>query len=150
MVRLTVTDKKTVFPFFLIISLVVVIAVVIVLYLFWGFGRAEIGTVTGEEAVLPSQTSEAQKRSYQIELSGGNPEITLVVQNAAKHIALPGGKVTVATVMNADGLRQANPIFYQFASNGDKVLIYIDRAVLYSPEIDRVLDVVHFAPGATQ
>jgi len=52
---------------------------------------------------------------------------------------------TVATVQDANLLRQNNPLFYQDAENGDRLLVWSDKAVLYSTRMDKLLSVMPIA-----
>lgn len=76
-------------------------------------------------------------------VTGDDPTIVDVVKNVSKHVALPDGNVTVATITNIENLRAIDPVFYERAQIGDKLLLYEDRAILYNPTIDRVLDISH-------
>lgn len=76
-------------------------------------------------------------------ISATDQSISDLVQKVFKHIFLPGGSVQVQKVVDADKLRAANPVFYQLVRNGDYLLLYSDRAILYDPGIDKVLDVYH-------
>ena len=49
---------------------------------------------------------------------------------------------TVATVQNADLLKVDNPDFYKNAVNGDRLIIWSDKAVLYSTSEDKLLAVM--------
>ncbi len=48
----------------------------------------------------------------------------------------------IATVRDAKMVRERNPYFYQNARQGDRVLIWTDKAVLYSETEDRLLAVM--------
>lgn len=48
---------------------------------------------------------------------------------------------TVATIVDVDVLRESNP-FYNKAENGDHLIVTTDRAILYSSEEGKILDVV--------
>lgn len=48
---------------------------------------------------------------------------------------------TVAAIVDVAALRQRNA-FYNKAENGDYLIVTADRAILYDPEDDRILDVV--------
>ncbi|MBD3250938.1 hypothetical protein GF380_00460, partial [Candidatus Uhrbacteria bacterium] len=52
----------------------------------------------------------------------------------------------VATISNIDLVRSRNPIFYKDAKNGDKVLIWSDKALVYSPELDKLVAVTTAFP----
>lgn len=68
------------------------------------------------------------------------PEINDLLRKVSRHIAIdPSEDPTVATVQQADLLRQQNPAFYRDVQNGDRLIVWSDRAVLYSPSRDLVL-----------
>jgi hypothetical protein len=48
---------------------------------------------------------------------------------------------TVATIVNVNELRQRNS-FYNKAENGDHLIVTTERAILYDPDRDIILDVV--------
>ncbi len=75
--------------------------------------------------------------------SASDPIVADLVEKVFKHIYLPSGDVKIETIVDVERLRANNPIFYQFAHDGDKILFYSDRAILYNPEVDKVLDVYH-------
>ena len=52
---------------------------------------------------------------------------------------LPDGEPKIATVVDADRLKQKD-IFYKRAENGDKVVIWKERAVIYRPSIHKIVD----------
>lgn len=72
-----------------------------------------------------------------------DPKTAALMQKVFKHIYLPGGNVRIETIINDNDLRKTNPIFYEFAKVGDKLLIYSDRIILYDPTADKVIDVLH-------
>ncbi|MFA6039295.1 MAG: hypothetical protein WCV62_01025 [Candidatus Peribacteraceae bacterium] len=66
-----------------------------------------------------------------------------IVAKVSKHVAIPGDvQVTVATITNAEELKKDNP-FYASAQNGDNIIITPDRAIIYRPSEDRVVDMVN-------
>lgn len=100
-------------------------------------------------AVLPFQN--IPEDSIQIsDVTGDDPTIVDIVKKVSRHLVLPDGRVTVVTITNLKALLQENPVFYRFAKAGDKVLIYQDRAILYNPDIDKVLDVWHVSEPIAQ
>lgn len=117
---------------------VLVSSVLIILYVLLDGRRPGLSASVPLFSAMPNQP--AIKIS---DVTGEDPTIVAIVEKVNKHILIPDGKVTVATITNIDGLRQENPVLYQFAKNGDKALIYPDRLILYNPDIDRVLDVWH-------
>lgn len=81
----------------------------------------------------------------QIQVTATDPKVKAIIDKVFKHIFLPTGNVQIETVAKPDELRRINPIFYQWAKAGDQLLVYSDRAILYDPVADQVLDVVHFS-----
>lgn len=65
-----------------------------------------------------------------------------VVDSVSKHILLPAGEITVATINDADNLRSQVPGVYQYAKTGDKILLHPERIIIYDPVKDRVVDVI--------
>lgn len=66
----------------------------------------------------------------------------LVLERLRRHYQIPTGvEPTVATVVDVIQLRQRNA-FYNKAKNGDHLIITQDRAILYDPVADRIIDVV--------
>lgn len=103
-------------------------------------------TTPNNPAVQAGQNSEnvaAVNNGPQVQIVSNDPAVETLVKKVFKHVFLPSGDVQVNKVVNADELRKVNPIFYQFAKTGDYVLVYNDRAILYNPEADLVLDIVH-------
>lgn len=66
-----------------------------------------------------------------------------IIRRVAKHIKIKSDEVpTVATVQDPELLRKNNPSFYQYAQSGDRLLIWSDKAILYSPSEDILLAVM--------
>ncbi len=65
-----------------------------------------------------------------------------VVEQVRKLINIPSDvEPTVATIVDVEKLREKNP-FYAKASNGDNLVITKDRAILFSPSKNMIIDVV--------
>jgi hypothetical protein len=62
-----------------------------------------------------------------------------IVDRVRKHMVLPDEEPLVNTVTNADEVR-GEP-FYANAQNGDKVIVFSTRAILYSPALDKIVEV---------
>jgi hypothetical protein len=79
-------------------------------------------------------------------------ETSLLIEKVGKHILVnQSEEPTVATVQDPEALRQTNPEFYKDASAGDRLLIWSDKAILYSETRDQiiaVLPVTFFPPPA--
>lgn len=66
-----------------------------------------------------------------------------VVERVARHIAIiVGEEPTIATIQDPEILRQQNPDFYRDAKVGDRLLIWSDKAVLYSEADDLIISVL--------
>lgn len=70
-------------------------------------------------------------------------DVGSLIQKVARHIVVKDSETpSVATVQDADALRSQNPIFYKDAQNGDRVLVWSDKVVLYSVTKDVLLAVL--------
>jgi len=73
-------------------------------------------------------------------------EINVLVADVGKHIALPMEKPQVVTITNVDQLKINQP-FFANAQNGDKILVFTNRVVLYRPSLDKVIDLAQIKPS---
>ena len=79
------------------------------------------------------------------QLATASPEAFSEFENDAlyakvnRHMILPNEKPLVRTVSEADKLK--NEPFYAQAHDGDKVLVFSRRAILYSPSQDRIVEI---------
>lgn len=65
-----------------------------------------------------------------------------VINKVKRHILLPSDiEPTVATIVDVKALREKNA-FYNKAKNGDNLIVTPDRAILYDPAKDIIIDVV--------
>jgi hypothetical protein len=79
-------------------------------------------------------------------------DVATIISHVSKHILVKSDEQpTVATVQDADFLRTQSPQFFKEAQNGDKLLIWSDKAVLYSSARDLLLAVepVHAQAATT-
>ncbi len=77
-------------------------------------------------------------------------EINKLIAQVSKLIVLPEGEVpTIATVSDPEKLR--DQAFFLKAKAGDKVLIYTTskKAILYSPELNKIVEVAPINIGAS-
>ena len=57
-----------------------------------------------------------------------------LVKQVSKHVLVNSSEnPMIATVQDPDSLRSQNPVFYKDAQQGDKLLVWSDKAVLFSP-----------------
>lgn len=80
----------------------------------------------------------------------GQEEVTSLMVAVGRLIVLPEGETpTIATVSNPEKLK--DQAFFASAKAGDKVLIYTNaqKAFLYDPTSDRVINVAPLSVGST-
>lgn len=105
----------------------------------------------GSVLVLDGRRREAEQRLRQVSVRLEQTQ----AQNAAqskelakqvllklrKHMVLPvDPEPTVATIIDAEKLRKQN-VFYQKAENGYHLVLTTDRAILYDPKRDIIVDI---------
>jgi hypothetical protein len=72
-----------------------------------------------------------------------------VIDKVKRHILVNEDEAPyVATISNIDLVRAKNPEFYRDASQGDKVLIWSDKAVIYSEKLDKLVAVTSSLPAS--
>lgn len=65
-----------------------------------------------------------------------------VLEQVRVHMEVPDSpEPTVATIVDVERLRQTSE-FYNKAKNGDHLIITSNRAILYNPDINKIIDVV--------
>lgn len=86
------------------------------------------------KAILPASVSASDAET---EIS---PEkIQELLNQVRRHIIVPANADVVATIDDAAGLA-ARQAFYKDAQNGDRLLIFGDKAVIYSPSRDIIVN----------
>ncbi|TAL20735.1 LytR family transcriptional regulator [Patescibacteria group bacterium] len=71
------------------------------------------------------------------------PEVNRLLQKVSRHFAInPTENPTFATVQDPLTLRGQDPVFFKDAAVGDKMIVWSDRAVLYSVKKDLILAAV--------
>lgn len=86
-----------------------------------------------------------------LDLSNNDPEVGGVVEKISRHILLPSKQFTVATVNDAEKLRQqADSVLFQYVENGQKMLIYETGVIVYDPVSDKLVDVIQYYPARAQ
>lgn len=79
-------------------------------------------------------------------------EAQAIVDKLALLMVLPTDeKPTVATVVDVDALRKENPTFYKDAKNGDRLIIYSTKAILFRAEDNKIINVapVQITPNSS-
>lgn len=70
-----------------------------------------------------------------------------LIDKVKKHLIITETDVPyIATISNIDLVREKNPDFYVEAQNGDKVIVWKSRAVIFSESRDRIVSVATAKP----
>ncbi len=92
-----------------------------------------------------------QNRSLQGISKLDETQVAQLIETVGKHIVLPEpltvAEVEVATVQNAESLRQSSQ-FFKEAQNGDQLLIFPTKLVLFRPSNNRIVNMS--APSGVQ
>ncbi|TAL51407.1 hypothetical protein EPN81_00010 [Patescibacteria group bacterium] len=103
-----------------------------------------IGLLVASVSVLSFQMYwESQQKLARLQVA--NPEVfsqfeaDALVVKVARHMILPEEKPLINTVSEVEKLK-GEPFFAK-AQNGDKVLVFSKRAILYRPSVDKVVEV---------
>ena len=81
------------------------------------------------------------KTAGSAQISGTNDQpLQSIIDKAGKHIVLPPGTPKLVVVKDVDTLRKTEP-FFNSAQNGDDLLVYSDKVILYSPGLDKIVEV---------
>jgi hypothetical protein len=122
------SSKKPIFIFVLII-IMAASAVYLMVTGRGGYQKAENPAQEGSPA-------------YQAEQESGS-----LLDRVKNHILITEQEAPrIYTINNIDLVRQKNPAFYENAEQGDRVLIWKDRAIIYSEKLDRIVAVATAAP----
>lgn len=101
-------------------------------------------------AVTKSSTSGAQQQTQQApQQAASNPTNDgSVLDKVKRHLYVPDGDQPryIGTISDISLLRSKNPDFYENADEGDRVLIWNDRAVIYSEKKDLIIAVATAKP----
>lgn len=109
------------------VALLIAIVVVVTLYV-----RSEQDRRKTEREL--AQVKQATQQS-------GEERAKEVIEKVRRHIDIPTDpQPTVATIVDVERLREASP-FYAKADNGDHLVVTQNRAILYDPDRDIIIDV---------
>jgi hypothetical protein len=67
------------------------------------------------------------------------------VSAVGKLMYLPDGEVKVVEVVDVDKKKQDQP-FFAIAQNGDQLLIYSSKVILYRPAENKIVEFAHIRP----
>jgi hypothetical protein len=91
----------------------------------------------------PPKTAETSMSANAGQNTSTPDSIRELINKVSKHIIVKANEdPTVATIQDVDILKRQNPMFYKDAQNGDRLLIWSDKAVLYSAPRDIILAVL--------
>lgn len=114
-------------------------AVLLVLLGVWIARRMPQGSDTYTK--LPGQAAAVPELSEK--------QVKELVQTVGKHIVLPGETPTIVQISNVDQLKVDQP-FFRSALNGDQLLVYPSRVILYRPSTDQIVDIAQIRPNTQQ
>ena len=116
-------------------NLVIYILVALLIVAIGGFAWAFMSYKKAQEKVNYLSNPDVQQEVAQ-------KEIDDILFKVKKHIRLPEGdeKPAVATIQEVEKLSEQQP-FFQNASNGDKLIVYKDKAIIYSVNEDILVNV---------
>jgi len=97
----------------------------------WGIGWY-MG-VTGKIAILEKENQQLKAKPL-LQTDGD------IIARVSTLMVLPQGVPKVVPVTDADTLKKTQPFFEQ-AQNGDKLLVYPTKVILYSPVLDKIVEV---------
>ena len=90
------------------------------------------------------QSREELTRLQQTATQTGEQEAKDIIARVGRHMMLPNETPIVTTVTDVASLRGQS--FFANALNGDRILVYSKRAILYRPSIDKIIEVGYILP----
>jgi hypothetical protein len=121
--------KKTPFAkifFFFILALGITVASAYSFYMYWNSQKQ----LNALRVASPEKYTQLQDQS--------------LVDKVRRHMDIPDETPLINTVDDANSLR--SQLFYAKAEDGDKVLVFSQRAILYRPSEDKVIEVGFIRP----
>lgn len=79
-------------------------------------------------------------------------EINDVISKVSRHMVLPENETPTAAIVSDPEILKKNQPFFNNAKAGDRVLIYANalKAILYNPELDKIVEVAPLTIGGTK
>lgn len=118
--------KMKIKPLYIILGVVIVILI--------------IGIAVSFKLFTDSQQKLAAIQSGGITPTPTELQIKELVKKVGRHILLPEGLPKVISVSNVETLKKEQP-FFEKASNGNLLLIYPQRVIIYDPTGDKIIDI---------
>lgn len=83
--------------------------------------------------------------SKKINTAAKQEDVRALVARVGTHLPVNENETPlVAIVTDVDAAKEQSPVFYKLAQNGDRLLVWSDKAILYSPSLDEVESVLVF------
>jgi len=82
------------------------------------------------------------------DMTPSEDEITSLVNEVGRHLAIPNDRPKVVTLAAVAQLKKNQP-FFANAEDGDKLLVFVSKVILYRPSIDKVIDIAQIRPSTT-
>jgi hypothetical protein len=93
------------------------------------------------------QASQQQNQAVDTVSQDASAVPQTILEKVKKHIVVTEEDIPyIATITNIDLVKDKNPDFYANASDGDKVVVWKDRAIIYSESKDRIVAVATAKP----
>lgn len=125
--------EKNVKPVFIFVLFIAMLLSAVYLYIKNGTDEKK-----QQAAMAPTNTTAQENQPAQ-------PQT--LVDKIKKHLIVSETDVPyIATITNVDLVKEKNPDFYADASDGDKVIVWKDRAVIYSESKDLIVAVATAKP----
>jgi hypothetical protein len=75
-------------------------------------------------------------------------DVQKVVEKVRTHMVLPDEEPQIVAITNVDSLKKQQA-FFSMAQNGDQLLVYPSKVILYRPSSDQVVDVAQIRLSPT-
>jgi len=118
---------------------IAVIGILSVIALGSGFLAFKFYQSSKGNAVLGANTSNTQP----------DPKAQEVKNNISKEILVPSEEPTIASIVDINKLKQQNAAFYADAQNGDYLVLYSTKAIVYRLEENKIINVLPIAKSTT-
>jgi len=111
-----------------------------------GFKLSRTAVLIGVCALLALAVAYLSWQNYRLQRPEAQQEIAKqanddLVREVGATILLPDETPNIASIVDVDSLRKANADFYKDAQNGDKLLIYSSKAIIYRESEGQIINV---------
>lgn len=133
------STKKSGFNWVLILLILITIGLAGGLgYLYWQYQKTQKEV---KDLKDPTKRLEIEKEESQ-----------RVIDALCKLIKCPNEKPTVATIIDIDTLKKDNPEFYKDAKNGDRIIVFTTKAIIFRTEENMIINIapVIYTPNQNQ